>query len=377
MMQDRLTYADVERLLSEPMDDARAVIANKVASQFRNVVLTPRERELALEILGYLVHDIAAQVRGALAQSLCDVPDAPHDIIFALALDVDEVALPVLENSTVLTDEDMVHLVLTGGAAKQCAIASRKTVGPAVADAIAEAGSRAAVLKLVSNEGAAVGAEAMNRIADRYTADAEIIDPMARRDDLPGCLVERLITIVSEQLRHHLIERHDIDPEMAALFEDQARERVLVARLRTINPDEAGHVALQIAERKRLSASLLLRALCAGEVGFVETAFALLTNVPQERAARLIHDVGSLGFRAVYARAALPEVFYVAFRAALDVVHELQADGHLSDRPYLRHCMLTRIGERFPEIEAGDVDFLIDRVARRLSTASWGRGFAA
>ncbi|MEN6543638.1 DUF2336 domain-containing protein [Parvibaculum sp.] len=377
MMQDRLIYADVERLLSEPMDDVRATIARKVASQFRNVVLTPRERELAQEILGYLVRDIAAQVRGALAQSLCDLADAPHGIILALARDIDEVALPVLENSTVLTDEDMVHLILTGGGAKQRAIAGRRIVSPAVADAIAEVGSRAAVETLVGNEGAAIRPAALNRIVDRYAGDVDIIDPMARRGDLPACLIERLVTLVSDQLRQQMIERYAIDPAMAEIFEEQARERVLVERLQAINPDEVGPVALQIADRKRLSASLLLRALCAGEVGFVETGFSLLTSVPPERAAWLIHDVGPLGFRAVYARAALPEVFYVAFRAALDVIHELQADGHLSDRPYLRHCMLTRIGERFPDIEAGDVDFLIDRITRRLSGASLGRGFAA
>ncbi|KAB7739195.1 DUF2336 domain-containing protein [Parvibaculum sedimenti] len=376
-MQDRLTFADVERLLSEPMEDARALIARKVASQFSNVVLTPRERELAQEILGYLVHDIAAQVRSALAQCLCDLPAAPRDVILALAGDIDEVALPILESSTVLTEEDMVHLVLTGSAAKRRAIAGRKDVAPAVSDAIARAGDRAAVAALIGNEGAIIRSEALNAIVDRYSDDDEIMDPMARRTDLPICLVERLLTIVSDQLRQHLIERHDIAPDMAAIFEEQARERVLVERIQAIHPDEIGRVVLQIAERKRLTASLLLRALCAGESGFVETGFALLTNVPEERATRLIHDVGPLGFRAVYARAALPEIFYPAFRAALDVVHELQADGYLSDRPYLRHSMRTRIGERFPEIEAGDVDFLIDRLTRRLSPVSWGKGFAA
>lgn len=376
-MQDRLTFADVERLLSEPMEDARALIARKVASQYSNVVLTPRERELAQEILGYLVHDIAAQVRGALAQCLCDLPDAPHDVILALAGDIDEVALPILENSTVLTDDDMVHLALTGSAAKQQALAGRKGLASAVSDAIVQVGDRSAIATLVSNEGAVIRFEALNAIVDRYACDKDIMDPMARRNDLPACLVERLITIVSEQLRLLLIERHDIDPAMATMFEEQARERVLVERIQTIHTDEIGRVALQIAERKRLTASLLLRALCAGEADFVEKGFALLTNVPEERAARLIHDVGPLGFRAVYARAALPEIFYPAFRAALDVVHELQGDGYLSDRPYLRHSMLTRIGERFPDIEAGDIDFLIDRLARRLNATCWGKGFAA
>lgn len=376
-MQERLTYTDVERLLSEPMEEARARIALKVAGQFRNVVLTPRERELAQEILGYLVHDIAAHVRGALSRYLSVVPEAPHDVILALAEDIDEVALPILENSTVLTEEDMVRLVLSGSAAKQRAIAGRATVPAAVSDAIVWADDRRAVLVLVSNDGAIIRPEVLHEIVDRHGDDEEIVDPMARRKDLPAILVERLVTMVSDQLRLYLIERHGIDPVTAALLEEQAREHALVEKLPAIHPDETCRVVAQLAERKRLSASLLLRAICAGELRFVEQGFAQLTSVSDDRVTRLIHDVGALGFRAVYARAGLPEVFYPAFRTALDVVHELEADGYLSDKPFLRHCMLKRIGERYPEIEANDIDFLLDRLIRFTRAITWRTGHAA
>jgi len=376
-MQERLTYADVERLLSEPAEEARAHIALKVAGQFRNVVLTPRERELAQEILGYLVHDIAAHVRGALSSYLSTLPNAPHDVVLALAEDIDEVALPILENSTVLTEEDMVRLVLNGSAAKQRAIAARKDVTAAISDVIVWAGDRQSVLALVVNEGAVIRPEMLEEIVDRYAGDDEVIDPMARRNDLPSMLVERLVTMVSDRLRLYLIERHGVDPKTAALLEDQAREYTLVEKLPAIDPDEMGRLVLQLMDRKRLSASLMLRAICTGELRFVEEAFALLTNVPEDRAARLIHDVGPLGFRAVYARAGLPEVFYPAFRSALDVVHELEAEGYLSDKPFLRHCMLKRVGERYPEIEANDIDFLLDRLIRFSHAAVWRAGHAA
>lgn len=376
-MQERLTYADVERLLSEPMEDARASIALKVASQFRNVVLTPRERELAQEILGYLVHDIAAHVRGALSRYLSTLPNAPHDVVLALAEDLDEVALPILENSTVLSEEDMVRLVLNGSAAKQRAIAARKDVTTAISDAIVWAGDRQSILTLVVNDGAVIRPEMLEEIVDRYAGDEEIVDPMAQRQDLPSVLIERLVTMVSDQLRRYLIERHGIDRKTAALLDEQAREYALVEKLPAISPDEMSRLALQLMDRKRLSAPLVLRALCAGELRFVEEAFALLTNVPDDRVARLIHDVGPLGFRAVYARAGLSEFFYQAFRAALDVMHELDADGALSDRPFLRLCMLKRVGERYPVIEANDIDFLLDRLIRFSHDTVWRAGRAA
>ena len=377
MMQDRLTAADVEELLSEPREEARAEAAIRVARQFRNVLLTPRERELAEEILGYLVHDVALHVRLALSNCLNDLPGAPHGVVLALARDIDEVALPVLENSTVLTDEDLVELVLSGGSEKQCAIAGRAEVGPLVSETIAWAGERRAVLTLVANEGAIIAPDVFSQLADRYAGDEEILDPMAGRKDMPGALVERLVTMVSDRLRAYLIERHRVDPATAAFLEDISRERAIADLVSRTNPDDLPRLVQTLFDRRRLTASLLLRVLCSGELRFIEIGFALLTEVSEERAARLIHDIGPLGFRAVYARAGLPEAYHPAFRAALDVVHEVDADGYLSDKPYLRHCLLERIGPQYPDIEADELDFLLDRLMRFTRALPWRTGHAA
>jgi uncharacterized protein (DUF2336 family) len=369
--QERLSIADVKRLLSGPKEDVRGEIAVKVAAQFRNVVLTPRERELAQEILGYLVHDVAASVRRALASALSDLADAPHDILLELAHDIDEVAQPILENSRILTDEDLVELVLSGSPSRQCTIAARPNLGAGACDAIAWAGDRSAVIVLVANEGTIVRPDILEKIVERYRDDEDVLDPMASRRDLPAVLVERLVTMVSKRLRDHLIERHNIDFATAALLEDQAREHALVEMIAKSNPADIGRLVAQLSENGRLVPALLLRATCAGEMNFVETAFAFLTAVPLERATRLIHDVGALGFRAVYARAGMPELFYPAFRAAIDVLHELEKEGYLSDRPFMRHRMLERIAPLYSHIEAKDIDLLLDRLTRSVRSLPW------
>jgi uncharacterized protein (DUF2336 family) len=376
-MQARLTIADVQRLLSEPTEEARAGIAVKVSSQFRNVVLTPKERELAQEVLGYLVHDTAAHVRMTLSKCLSDVANAPHDIILALARDIDEVAQPVLESSTVLTDEDMVALVLSGNVHKQRIIAGRPDIGPSVCDAVAWAGDKSAVVVLVANEGIIVRPDILEKIVERYLADEEVLDPMARRTDLPGALVERIVTMVSKRLREYLIERHGVDKAAAALLEDLSRERSLVTMMSSTSPDSMFRLVAQLSEQRYLTASLLLRALCATEVNFVETAIAFLTTMPHERAVRLIHDVGALGFRAIYARAGLPETLFPAFRAALDAFHELDKKGLAADKPLVRRVMLQRVGAFYRDIEARDIDLLLDRLTRSARSLPWRTGHAA
>ncbi|MCE9649533.1 MAG: DUF2336 domain-containing protein [Parvibaculum sp.] len=369
---ERLSIADVKRLLSEPTEEVRSEIAVKVASQFRNVVLTPRERDLAQEILGYLVHDVAAHVRQALSIALSELPGAPRNIVLELAHDIDEVAQPVLESSNVLTDEDLVELVLSGDPKRQCVIAARPNLGGGASDAIAWAGDRSAVIVLVANEGTIIRPDILERIVERFPSDEGVLDPMASRADLPGPLVERIITLVSKRLRDYLIERHNIDFATASLLEDQSRERALVDMIGKANPDDMGRLIAQLSEKAGLTPSLLLRATCAGEVNFIETAFAFLASVPHERVVRLIHDVGALGFRAVYARAGMPELFYPAFRAALDVLRDLERDGYLSDKPFMRHQMLGRIAPHYRDIEAADIDLLLDRLTRSARALPWG-----
>ena len=364
MSSERLTIADVERLLSDPSENTRAEVAEKVARQFSDIELAPRERELAHEILGYLVHDVALSVRESLARCLTGNAAAPRNIVLQLARDIDQVAIPVLERSPVLTDEDLVGLVYYGSPAKQCAIAGRPEVGAPVSEAIAHRGDRSAVLTLVHNSGAVINEAAATMLVKRYADDADVAAPLVQRGELPALLVERLIAMVSEQLREYLVAQHEVDDRVAASLEEQARERTTTDAIKRMGNDDLRALVKQLAENNRLTATLILRAACAGEVRFVEAAFAELTSVPDERIWRLIHDVGALGFRAVYARAGMPEALYPAFRRVLDTYQAIRSsDGSLDIELYRFH-VLEGLRETFEQVDADDLDTMIDKLAR-------------
>ena len=364
MNAGQLSIADVERLLSDPSEDARAAVAVKVARQFANVELAPRERELAHEILGFLVHDVAISVREALARCIDDNPGAPRDVVLKLARDIDQVAIPVLERSPVLTDEDLVGLVYYGSPAKQCAIAGRPDVAAPVSEAIAHRGDRSAVLRLVHNSGAVINEAAATILVKRYADDADVSVPLVQRGKLPALLVERLIAMVSEQLREYLVERHEIDHRVAATLEEQTRERTTTDAIARMSEADMRALVAQLSENGRLTATLILRAACAGEFRFVEAAFAQLTAVPDERIWRLIHDVGALGFRAVYARAGMPEALYPAFRRVLDIYQAVRSSDGTLDLELFRFHVLAGLKETFEEVDATDLDSMIDKLAR-------------
>lgn len=360
-----LSERDIERLLTEPSDTVRAEVAVKVASQYENVELTDRQRELAQDILGFMVHDAAVLVRESLSKSLSALPGAPRDIVRILARDIDEVAAPILEESPVLTDADLIDIIVKGSAAKQVAIAGRATVSAPVSEALVNTDNRRAVVRLVGNDGAEIADDTMSKVVDRYGDDESIAAPLVRRGDLPVTMIERLVTMVSDRLRTYLIEQHDISEEVAARLIDESRERATVNLVDSnARADDMPHLVRQLAGNGRLTPSLILRAACLGEMLFVEAAMAYLTGLPEQKVWRLVHDEGPLGFRAIYSRAGLPEVFYPAFRVALDIYHELQ-EAHLDlGRPAFRARMVERVLTQYQGMETKDLDFLLAGLAK-------------
>ena len=150
-MASSLTQADVARLLAEPSAAVRAEVADKLAREIDSALLTEAELQIAHDIVRVMAKDVELAVRRALSHSLRSARHLPHDVALRLANDVEAVALPILADSPVLTDTDLIELVRHGSAHKQEAIAGREGVSEQVADALVTQGSETAVAALMGN----------------------------------------------------------------------------------------------------------------------------------------------------------------------------------------------------------------------------------
>ena len=319
---------------------------------------------MAHEILALLVQDTAQMVRESLAKSLCSMPGAPKDILESLAADIDEVARPVLEASPVFGDEALISIVNSGSRAKQMSIASRATVSPEVSDALVSTDNRDVVLCLTGNEGASFWEGTLVAVADRFGDDEAIAKKLVRRADLPVTVVEHLVTAVSDELRGYLIKRHDISAEVAAQVIKDSRERTTVDLVDGIESKDIPKLVEQLSTTGRMTSSLLLRAMCLGEMRFAEAIFVQLTGLPEPKVWSLMHDKGPLGLKALYARARLPQVLFPAFRSAVDIYQEMDYTGAESDRYNFRLRMLERLLTSYDGLEGDDLDFLLSRMSR-------------
>lgn len=362
-MTEHLTKDDVARLLSDPSPNSRVDLAAKIARQFDSPVLSESERKIAEDIIRVMVNDAVLRVRQSLAENLKSSPTLPRDVALTMARDVEAVAIPLLSVSTVLTTADLVELVRSGTDGKQTAIAQRPSVPADLADVLIEAGSEGAVAALVANEGAELGEQSLSRVIDRFADSETVHAPLVHRSRLPITISERLVAVVSEKLRQHLVSHHELPAKVASELILQSRERATVSLFSGEN-DEAAleRLVVQLARTGRLTPSLLLRTLCTGDVAFFEMAMSHLANVPMTNARLLIHDAGRLGLKSLYDKARLPPALLPACRVALDVLKETPYDGEDHDRERHRRRLIERILTQYEDLAPEDLDFLLAKL---------------
>lgn len=360
-----LTDVDLRTLLKGATADERAVAAHKLCRTIDHGEMTAEEREAAGDILRVMAADAAELVRRALAVTLKSSNILPHDVALKLARDVESISLPMLNFSPVFTDDDLAEIVRLGGPVRQLAIAKRPKLSEKVTGAIVEYGAEAAVQTACANDNAAFTETVLQKALDRFEKSEQVLAAVAYRNALPLAVTERLITMVGDQVRDHLINNHAVSPETALTIATGATERATVDLV-----DQAGRAAdpkafaAHLNKVQRLTASLLLRSLAHGHMTFFECAVAELAGVPHHRTWLMIHDAGPLGLRAIYDRAGLPARLFAAFRAGVDTFHSMEFDGGLRDRERFQERMLQRFLTQPQGAARDDVDYLIDKMDR-------------
>lgn len=367
-----LTEQDVRLLLQEKSSpQARAEVAAKVGATLSSEGLKEHELQLAHDIIRAMLRDVSVEVRQALSENLRDAPQLPREMALQMARDVDSVALPILQFSTVLQDDDLVLIINGGSDAKQKAIAGRDTVSTSVADALVHHGSESVLATLVANRGADLNELQMRRVLNKFPDSEAVQDGLVHRDQLPLLIAERLVGVVSDTLRDYLIGRHELKPETVADIIMQNRERAVISlSARAGGEQNVEKMLAQMHANGRLSPTLVLRSLCVGDVGFFEAALAVMANIPIVNARLLIHDAGRLGLKSIYLKAGLPERLLPAIRTALDVLSETELDGDADDRIRFRNRVIERILTQYQDLPEDDVAYLIDKIEATTSLAT-------
>lgn len=362
-MRANLTDSDIRSLIKGPTEDERAYAAHKICRCIDEVDLTPEERQHAEGILAIMAQDAAVLVRRALAVALKNSPKLPRDLAVKLSRDVETISLPVIMNSPSLTDADLVEIVRSCPPQKQIAVASRESLTTTVTGALSSYAVAEAVERALANDNALFDEQGLDTALTRFEGMSSITTAMVHREELPVGVTEKLVAMVTGELFDHLVNNHELPPQIAIDLAVGARERATLDIV-----EQAGRqrdlpkFVKQLNLSGRLTPSLLMRGLCLGQVDFVEHAMAELGGISHQRMWLLMHDSGPLGLKAAFDRAGLPPRLFPSFRAAIDVFHSIDRDGAARDRIVFRRRMLERTLTLFQSVPKDDLDYLLEKL---------------
>ena len=347
-----LTPLDVERLLRDESPESRVDVLEKVAHQYNQENYGERERAVAEQIFRLLMKDAAIRVREVLAEQIKSNPAIPRDIALHMAQDVDKVSLPMLQHSKVFSDADLVNIInASNDITKLIAISQREEVSPRVSDALVDTSYPQVVSSLIANDGAAISEQAMERIIEDFRGEPSVMETLVQQRQLPLTVVEKLVANASVAIADQLKKKYNLSDEQLKKDSGAAQEDLM---LKMLSPDisEAEVEALvnQMAQKGRLTPSLVMTALCRGQLTFFTVALARFSNVKLDSAKRLIADKGEFGFKGLYEKSGLPESMFEAVRLLLRVVQSLVKDeaipGSLLYANRLAERVLAAAGSR-------------------------------
>lgn len=227
-MQSRLN--DLIALANEPSSAKRRELLRGVTDMlFAADGANGVEMALFDQVLGQLAGEMEEAVQIELAERLGEAPSAPRGVSRTLASGSIAVAEPILRSSTVLTDDDLVHVARTKGQDHLRAISQRPSVSSTVSDAIVARGDDDTLGVLLRNEGAVLSRAAHETVVDRAAANPALHEAVIDRHSLPVDLLNEMYFVVEARLRDQIMEKNaGVDPATLEAALSAGRKRIAV-----------------------------------------------------------------------------------------------------------------------------------------------------
>jgi uncharacterized protein (DUF2336 family) len=208
-----------------------------------------QQAELFDEVFKTLVGVIETKTRIRLAQHLAASVDAPATLVRAFASDDDiAVAGPLLSQSTVLSESDLVVSASTQSQGHLYAIAQRQTLSEVLTDILIRRGECHVVHAVAKNAGARISDRSFGDLVLRSSNDGELALHVGSRRDIPRQYFLMLLETVSAAVCEKIIAANpqaadavqgvvtevvdEINLELRSKSSDHAKARKKVRRLK-------------------------------------------------------------------------------------------------------------------------------------------------
>lgn len=295
------TDVNVRQLLALAHDksvDSRKRLLENISDLFisNDGRLSERERTLMAGIVGQLIHDVEMSVRRELAERLATEPNAPRELVVTLANDAIEIAHPILHQSGVLNDTDLIDIVKDRTQEHRLAVAMRSGISAEVSQALIDTGDHDVIEALINNHDAELSRRAMDYIVSESQQTDRFQHPLLRRPDLPMELAHRMFWWVSAALREYIITNFKADPTtIDALIQETTTKIQKSTDEDRSTYREAEYIVAEVANKGQLDERFLLQCLRRGRIAAFTAALARMADIEVSLSRHIIFDPGGEG----------------------------------------------------------------------------------
>lgn len=268
---------ELEALSGETSPDKRREVLKRVTDLFflTSERQTPEDTATFGSVMERIAYELEVEARAELSERICQSENAPKRLVYLLATDEIPVAQPVLQNSPVLTDADLIQIAKTRGQPHLHAISKRTELNPPVTDVLVERGEEPVLLEVAYNQGAKFSHIGLGLLAEKARKSGDLLSALESRADLPPEIMEEIKERVARKIKTEMADKYT-ESDMAKLdtLVDHSAENLDFEGFRKSNEE-----IRRKADSEGLSEDLILELTKTNRLADVVHALSLMTGI--------------------------------------------------------------------------------------------------
>jgi len=201
---------ELESAMASGSVERRTDMMRRVTDLFitSNERLSEDQIRLFDDVISHLIGHIEKRAIAELSARLAPIARAPADTIRQLARD-DEIRVsgPVLTQSQLLTDADLIEIAASKSDAHLVRIAQRATLSEAVTDVLVERGDVNVANEVAANQGAHFSKAGLSKLVLLSDGNDRLTETMGLRADIPPDLFRQLMAHATDAVQQRLVAR--------------------------------------------------------------------------------------------------------------------------------------------------------------------------
>lgn len=257
------TFEAMEELAKDGSTESRRQLLRLLTDLFlENLDQTSGDQGEAFgDIVNRVLDDVVEEARQEFSTRIATADMFPREVVMRLAWDEFEVAAPILEHSSVLSDADLVDVAREKSTEHMLAISRRPELHEKVTDVLIEHGDEGVIHSVANNHGAQFSPQGYDSLAIKAKDDENLQAAIVGRHDVTAEVAAQLEPALSAELKKRLAEALDETNNDVANLVTRAKERV--------------EQALAGKKRDRVDVEKLVAQVTSGELDLNEAALKL------------------------------------------------------------------------------------------------------